>query len=152
MLKHYDCVHCFFIYSYICFVCVCVIPVLQAFLLSSPEAEVVSKECVLISCVASCNVNHFCMLQKGTWLSASIAQINTDCKVHPIHFWSYTMKGSGLREGNVWERNESFLPAFVLSVHWVYTQCSDIWDWQLGVCSVCSEIKQPSPEAARTTD
>lgn len=45
-------------------------------------------------------------LQKGTRLSASVEQIHTDCKEHPTCFWSRTTKGSGLGEGNVWERNE----------------------------------------------
>lgn len=57
-----------------------------------------------------------CTLQKGTGFSAPVAQIHTDCIKHPIHLWNHTTEGSGLREGNVWERNQSICLVSALDV------------------------------------
>lgn len=136
---------------YIWFLYICVFLVLQA-LFPQPRGWGDFKEACADFLRAKLWVT-CSTLQKGTRLSASVEQIHTDCKEHPTCFWSRTTKGSGLGEGNVWERNESLLPAFALSLHRVYgahrvTRCL-----RLPACTtVCSEIKPPSPEAARTTD
>ena len=136
---------------YIWFLYICVFLVLQA-LLPQPRDRGDFKEACADFLRAKLWVT-CSTLQKGTRLSASVAQIHTDCKEHPPRFWSRTTKGSGLGDGNVWERNESFLPAFALSLHRAYrahavTRCLRLPAWT----TVCSEIKPPSPEAARTTD
>lgn len=51
------------------------------------------------------------MLQKDSQLSASAAQINIAKSILSISPW-HTTKKSGLGEGNVSEKNESFLTAF----------------------------------------